>query len=511
MIRVSQQALYNSFMYNMNYNLSSLIELNQQASSQKRINKPSDDPTGAYRVLEHREALDSFDQYQRNIDSAQGWLEMADDTLLQVSEIMTRLREIAEQGATGTLTADNREQISNEARQLYEQLIMLSNVEYEGKSIFAGHKVEDTAFTQAQWVDAHDASLQDGLGNDLQFNVTGGTAETVYVRFTGPWFGVGTSYEFSKDGGETWDTTKAVSQDAVTNEWVVDLDGTKVVIEPPPAGPPNIVAGSTWTVYPTARYNGDDNDAVEVDEFGAGGITGTAAGTYKQNVQVRIDGYDAPGQQITYSTSTDGGQTWVTDNTAPAAPGATTAQLSVPGGTLSLAMPTDVGTDLAAGQQFSIRPRMADIAMEISPDEDVIVNSVGKDVFGGIYLDPANTYDALSSGATQSQNMFDTVGRLVASLETNSQEGCANALEDLRTSTEHILNYTAEVAGRENRLSVASNVLVNMELNETSRLSSVEDVDVAELMTSLAQQQTAYQAVLTTTSQILQLSLVNYM
>jgi len=112
------------------------------------------------------------------------------------------------------------------------------------------------------------------------------------------------------------------------------------------------------------------------------------------------------------------------------------------------------------------------------------------------------------SGAT---NLFETVGKLVAFLETNNQSGVQQCLADLRSSSQTILNYAADVGARENRLLVAEGVLDTLKANQTEQLSIVEDVDITELMTKLAQQQLAYQSVLKSTSMIMNLSLMNYL
>ena len=74
-----------------------------------------------------------------------------------------------------------------------------------------------------------------------------------------------------------------------------------------------------------------------------------------------------------------------------------------------------------------------------------------------------------------------------------------------------ILTFAASTGGRENRLEAAADMLNNMELTETQTLSNVEDVDVSELMTKLAQQQLAYNSVLKSSSMIMQMSLVNFL
>lgn len=521
MIRISQQMLFTNYISNMNLSLGKFMDLNIQASSQKRINKPSDDPAGMYRVLNHRDVLRSIDNYKSNIGTAKGWLKQADETMLQMNTIITRLKTLAEQGATGHLSADNREQISYEVREMYGQLISLANQRFEGKSIFAGHKTEGSAFEAAMWMKGNDHVDLSGVN----FKVEGDTARTAIIQMldgdgANP-LAVGDEFRFSLDGGKTFSAPTAVVTDA-NGDFLLDLGGVRVTIDS--ATPPTFTAvdpantndtsGSWMWVYPTARYMGDDNDApVTVDKFGVPAtMNATASGVFDRNVLARIDSYDAVGGTVGYSYSLDGGSTWKQNNTAPSVPGVdTSVLLTVPGGTLTLSTaPATVDTVIAAGQQFSIRPRTADIAMEISPNESIVVNGVGKDIFGGIYKDPNDANPSLVFADDRNKNLFDTVGRLLASLETNNQSGCQEALENLRTASKHILNQVASYAGRENRLVVADNVLTNLEFNEEERLSQVEDVDVTELMTKLAQQQIGYEAVLKSSSSIMRLSLMNF-
>jgi flagellar hook-associated protein 3 FlgL len=114
------------------------------------------------------------------------------------------------------------------------------------------------------------------------------------------------------------------------------------------------------------------------------------------------------------------------------------------------------------------------------------------------------------SNANYSKNLFETMGNLVAFLETNNQEGVQRCLESLNQAQEQMLNKAADIGGRENRVQVAEELVGTLELNVQSRLSDVEDVDVAELMTQLAQQQIVYEAVLRSTSTIMNMNLMKY-
>ena len=499
-MRVSHRNIYANALSYMNRSLSSLVELNLQASSQKKINRPSDDPIGMSRVLSYRDSMASMAQYRKNIDTAQGWNGLADENLIQVNVVITRLKELAQQAATGTLSGDNREQISFEARQLYSQLITLSNASYEGKYIYSGHKTDTLAFREALFAQSNDGSI---ASNHIR-EIAGGSTSTVLVQFLddGTVGAADLDYRYSKDGGKTWIEGTLPQSVAPGDAVVMDLGGVQVTLNPgavvtgTAADNPNDTNGTWLWVRPTAVYQGDDENSIAVEHFGPTALNPEAAGVFKTNVNVRID--SVAGGNVNYSYSTDGGRSWMEGNTAPAG----TPSLPVPGGFLNL----DADPAPTGGDQFVIRPNRALMHVEISQNETIQINNIGKDVFGGLYNgQPVELRGKMSS------NLFETVGKLVGYLETNTQQGAQEALDDLTDVQSHISTYLAGVGARRNRLDITDNILYGLQLNASERKSSIEDVDVAELMTQMYMQQITYEAVLKSSTTIMRMSLVNFM
>ena len=102
-MRVTQQSLYGTVIRQANSTLLDLVETNQQISTEKRINKPSDDPTGTVTVLNTRSDISRLTQYQSNITQASGWLTQEDDTLSSVNTLVTSIKVLAQQAATGSM------------------------------------------------------------------------------------------------------------------------------------------------------------------------------------------------------------------------------------------------------------------------------------------------------------------------------------------------------------------------------------------------------------------------
>ena len=514
-LRVAQQMIYRSSVSHMNSTLTQLMESNLQASSQKKVNRPSDDPVGMTRILGFRDNIAAIDQYETNISMAKGWLNLADATMVQVNTVVTRVKELAEQAATGTLSADNRSQIASEVRQLFKQLVAMGNTEFDGKSIFAGQKTDTQPFTETLTLTTNQANVVSNAG----FSINGFNEKTTLVQFLDSGtLANGTAYRYSSDGGKTW-TSGTVSDPGSPGRMQLSLGGVSLELDrgtsvvATSATNYNDSSGTWMWIRPTAQYRGDDEDNISVDPLqGIGAtVTGSAQGVFGNNVIVRIDETGTLASNVSYSYSLDGGVSWVLSNssTPDALPG--TASLNLPGGVLTLN--SNSGNQLNAGDMFVVRPRKALINFDISPTERITVNGIGKNIFGGIYRDPASNAarPVVIAGSSGASNLFETVGKLVGYLETNNQGGVQQALADLRSSSQNILNYAADVGARENRMLVAEGVLDNLKANQTEQLSVTEDVDISELMTRLAQQQLAYQSVLKSSSMIMNMSLMNYL
>jgi flagellar hook-associated protein 3 FlgL len=492
-MRITNSMVYTSVIRNTNNALERYYALNEQNASEKRINRPSDDPAGTSTVLALRNHLAALEQYQENIDLASAALATADDALATVSELITSAKEKAEQGATGTLSAEQREMLADEVRQLMEQMLVQANTEYLGDSIFAGQNTDSDAYVLTLTADVSGPTL---AGDDV-VSITGDAAHSVQVEFVDSGTVGGAAdleYRWSDDGGETWTTATLAAGDTTLTlgSCSVNLASGAAV-----SGEADAAGQSSLVVRPTALYQGDAKDGAVVRHTGSSPVSATASGVFSTNVVVRIDADTTLAGSVSYSYSTDGGSTWVTGNTA------TGGVLTVPGGTLTLS--PDGGTDLYAGDQFTLVPEQADIAVNISDGNSVVINNVGKDIFGGLYQAPGETSaDAVSGG-----NLFETMGRLVAALETDDVDAVGQCLEDLDAAQEQVLRGAASVGARETTVQNVEAALALRKESDTQLMSAIEDADLVTLMTQLQAAQTAYTSVVETSAEIMTLSMVD--
>lgn len=159
-MRVTNRMMASNIISNINANSSRIRDYQNQMSSAKRINRPSDDPVGTARLLNTKAAIKEQEQYGANIENAISWLDNADSTLDSATSILQRCRELAVAGSTATTTEEGRVAMANEVNQLIEELVQLGNNEYAGRYVFGGGKSGQTPFTVASQVNGRVETVQ---------------------------------------------------------------------------------------------------------------------------------------------------------------------------------------------------------------------------------------------------------------------------------------------------------------------------------------------------------------
>jgi flagellar hook-associated protein 3 FlgL len=109
-----------------------------QINTGKKNRFPSDDPMLAMKGIDFRTQIAKMEQYEKNISDAWTWLEGTDDALDSAAKVMQRIEDLAVIAANGTRTADEREAMAVEVKQLKLQLVDVANTQIRGRFIFNG-------------------------------------------------------------------------------------------------------------------------------------------------------------------------------------------------------------------------------------------------------------------------------------------------------------------------------------------------------------------------------------
>jgi flagellar hook-associated protein 3 FlgL len=144
-----------------------MVDLQNQAATQKRVNKPSDDPIAAARVLGSRSEERSSTQFVKNINIARSFLEFSDQSLGELSETMMRLKELAIQQANdASASPETRRVVAEEVQQTFNQIVQIGNRKLGERYIFGGHKTTSAPFTSAGDYKGDDGDLKIHINKD---------------------------------------------------------------------------------------------------------------------------------------------------------------------------------------------------------------------------------------------------------------------------------------------------------------------------------------------------------
>jgi flagellar hook-associated protein 3 FlgL len=167
--RVTNQGMLVSAQRNLQQSLSQLSQLQNTAGTLKRIDKPSDDPSGTADSLRIRAEQASTSQYARNINDGNAWLSVTDTALSKTNELMKKVRDLTVQGANdGALSPLQKEAIAVELESLRAELMTTANTEYLGRNIFAGNSTAGTAFTDSNAVPPALPYTSTGTGSPVE-------------------------------------------------------------------------------------------------------------------------------------------------------------------------------------------------------------------------------------------------------------------------------------------------------------------------------------------------------
>ncbi|GAA4718673.1 flagellar hook-associated protein FlgL [Brevibacillus fulvus] len=147
-LRVTQSMLNSNMLKNLSKSMGQMDKYQGQLSSGRIITRPSDDPVVASRGMLYRASLSENDQYQRNADEAQSWMEVTDNSLNEISSVLQRVRELVVNSGDGALSADSRYAMGEEVAQIKEQLGNIANQTIGSRYIFAGTDTSNPPYNQ---------------------------------------------------------------------------------------------------------------------------------------------------------------------------------------------------------------------------------------------------------------------------------------------------------------------------------------------------------------------------
>lgn len=493
--RVTDNIKFNMITNNL-FNVSSDYgTLMEKLSTQKNINRPSDDPIGINDILDFRVVTASIEQYKTNITDSDIWLNLSEANISGLRKIADQAKAIAieESGASGS--PETRKTSAETLKALIDEALSLLNAQNGDNYIFAGSATDVQPFSNTY--SAASRSTSAATTNTYAGTLTtGGTYiptenQSYVVRFVGAGTLGTATYQISADGGETWGATATLAASGI----ISNIGGASVDIDLTfSAG--TFAVNDTFTVNATAAgfYHGNNDDLYAVvgkNNDMIYNITGAEAFTGRFAEASVVGPGAITGDhtiELTYNEST---ANWsVTSSTSVVNISSQTAQaLTISGAGLG----SDVTVNLTGtwSQNDTITLSLTD------------GTTTGKKIpatFKGTgNIDLLATLNALKNALDLPEADQDQAVALITA-----------QVDNLVKVETQMLQYETQAGAKMKSLKVTSGNHDSINLQITNMLADIENADLTKLITQFQMKQIAMQASYNMASQIGKMTIMDY-
>jgi len=474
-MRISTLSSYSRVLLGLRSNQLELLRAQREVASGKRIQQPSDDPAGAARALDLRRGLARVARIQEGVATGRSRLDRAASTVQHSSELLTRARELVVQAMNGTLNEGDRATIAAELEAIRAQLLDDANLEVDGSHLFGG-----TAVGSSPWVEIESGGRTFVVyrGNGEEQMVQAGEGAMVAITAAG-----NRIYGRSLPGPTRLEGLTGVRSGTTADE-------------------------GTGQGYLVLRHDGTDSGAL--------GSVGAAL----------IDGGDQDTLLGVNGLRIDAGDNTVRLGNGPAVP------IPPPGQRFDLVVKNELGGELhldlegwngssytgtvtgrgSASLDGTSFTTLDFAASDLELSNDALGQVVHIDTRGILR---AGT-ELVTFGSTA--NPFDVLEGLVEDLRGGQgldadelATRLGGRLDALERTHDDLLVGLGVLGARSARLAGAEQRQVGLGLELETRLSAVEDADLAEAALSLSRSQLLLELAQASGARLIQTSLLNYL
>ncbi len=139
-MRITNGMSQKNFNYNLHKNLTRMSKIDEQLNTGKEINRLSDDPAKAAKIVRLKNDIAKNAQYHKNIVDATNHLDVTDKSLEQVTDSLQKMRELLVNAGNATYGSEERAALKEEMSQIVSKMGDVMNTTFGGKYIFGGER-----------------------------------------------------------------------------------------------------------------------------------------------------------------------------------------------------------------------------------------------------------------------------------------------------------------------------------------------------------------------------------
>jgi flagellar hook-associated protein 3 FlgL len=182
--RVTTQMMADRVLTNLNFQTRSLLKLQEQLASGRRINAPSDNPVDARRAVNTRTTIHKTQQYADNIAMTRPQHQETATIMQQMLQQVRRAHELTMQGANAANSQEQQNYLAEEINQVLEGVLQNANHRANGRYIFAGTRTTEAAF-EAQRNASGEITGVNYMGNQEKISIAVSDSLTISINEAG--------------------------------------------------------------------------------------------------------------------------------------------------------------------------------------------------------------------------------------------------------------------------------------------------------------------------------------
>jgi len=211
-MRVTDNMRYNTTINSFFKTQAQYNDIIEKSASQKKINRASDDPIAATKIIDINQNLAANEQYRKNMTSIDSLISTSESKLSSAFDLLVRAQEIAVGQATATASTSTRKIAAQNVQSIIDEMLNLANSKVNDRYLFSGSRNDvepfSTTLLSPQIEAAGKAANNTFAGTVVSSGTYTGTTNKNYaLKITTAGALAAAEYQYSTDGGKTWNGT----------------------------------------------------------------------------------------------------------------------------------------------------------------------------------------------------------------------------------------------------------------------------------------------------------------
>lgn len=142
-MRITNSSMIRNHMYDVQQGLQRMDNLNKQLDSQKQINRVSDDPHKAIKIMNLNNEIKYAEKHNQNVEEVVGWMNNTDANLEEFGTLLGDIKNSILKVGNGTYSDEEMKAIQAEMNEKIKALGETLNTTHGGRYMFGGTSVDE--------------------------------------------------------------------------------------------------------------------------------------------------------------------------------------------------------------------------------------------------------------------------------------------------------------------------------------------------------------------------------